>query len=68
MSKESDDRRARMVRALKDAERALKALEDLVATKGEDAVHPVHLYGARRRLGARRSALSRYDNSRRGGG
>jgi hypothetical protein len=66
MSKASDERRARMVRAVKDAERALKALEDVIATKGEDAVFPYHLKGARRRLGARRSALSRYDNSRRG--
>jgi hypothetical protein len=57
-----------MVRAVKEAERALKALEDIIASKGEDAVFPYHLKGARRRLGARRSALSRYDNSRRGRG
>jgi hypothetical protein len=67
MTKASDDRRARMVRAVRDAERALKALEDVIATKGETAVPPVRLQGARRRLGARRSALSRYDNSMRGG-
>lgn len=68
MSKETDEKRARMVRALKDAERVLKFLEDLIATKGENAVAPLHLRGARRRVGARRSALSRYDNSLKPGG
>jgi len=68
MKKATDERHARMVRALRDAERALKALEDIVATKGEGAVPPIRLYGARRRLGARRSALSRYENSKRSSG
>jgi hypothetical protein len=63
MSKGNDDKRARKVRALKEAEREFKALEDLIATKGENAVAPLHLRGARRRVGARRSALARYDNS-----
>ena len=66
MSKANDERRARMMRAVKDAERTLKGLEDLIAAKGENAVHPFQLRGARRRLGAKRSALSRFENSIRG--
>jgi hypothetical protein len=68
MSKADDERRARMMRAVKAAERTLKALEEVIATKGENAVHPFQLRGARRRLGAKRSALSRFENSRRGRG
>jgi len=66
MVKAADDRRARMVRAVKQAERDLKMVEDLIAAKGEKVLSLLQLKGARRRLGARRSALSRYDNSKRG--
>jgi hypothetical protein len=68
MTKANDDRRSRMARAVKDAERALKGVENVIATKGENPLLLLQLRGARRRLGARRSALSRYDNSIRGGG
>jgi len=67
MSNAGDERLARMVRALKDAERELKELEKRVADKGETAVPFLHLRGARRRVGARRSALARYENSKRSG-
>jgi hypothetical protein len=66
MSKAKDEMRSRKARALRDAERALKAAEDAIATKGEHPMLVLQLKGARRRLGARRSALSRYDNSKRG--
>jgi hypothetical protein len=68
MSKANDERRARMAKAVKEAERTLKALEETIASKGENAVHPFQLRGARRRLGAKRSALSRFENSIRGRG
>ena len=67
MSKANDERRSRMTRALKDAERALKQVEDAIAARGENTALVLQLSGARRRLGARRSALSRFENSTRGG-
>ena len=67
MSKANDERRSRMTRAVKEAERALKQVEDAIAARGENAALVLQLSGARRRLGARRSALSRYENSKRGG-